>query len=289
MESSELGSIGQKVKWRCRQLSAGLRALPDFLIIGAMKSGTSSLFHYLAQHPQLVPAREKEIHYFDQDEGTFGGTQGSPNWYRSHFPIRATMWRGSLTYEATPKYLCHASSAKRISEAIPGARLILILRNPSERAISHYFHTRTNRADPESLHAAMLGDVERCASLGKSGDASSAFPDHTSYVGRGVYRPQIERYLDHFDRRDLHVINSERFFGDPAPVLSSLFAFLGVRTDHPITDLVARNVSKRDKRAWPQTRGVLDDYFRPHNERLFEILGTRYDWNEAESSSATPE
>jgi len=287
MESSDRGSIGRKVTWRCRRFSAGFRALPDFLIIGAMKAGTSSLFHYLAQHPQLVPSREKEIHHFDQDEETFHGTQGHPNWYRSHFPIRATMPRGSLTYEATPKYLCHASSAKRIAEALPTSKLIVMLRNPSERAISHYFHTRTNRADPESLHAAMLGDVERCASLGKPGDEASAFPDHTSYVGRGVYRPQIERYLNHFDRRDLHVINSERFFGDPGPVLSSLFAFLGVRSDHPITDLAARNVSKRDKRVWTRTRGVLDNYFRPHNELLFELLGTRYDWNQAESSSAT--
>jgi hypothetical protein len=242
-----------------------------------------------AEDPELVPAWEKEIHHFDQDEETFRGTQGKPNWYRSYFPIRATMPRGSLTYEATPKYLCHASSAERISEALPAARLIVLLRNPSERAISHYFHTPTNRADPASLHAAMLDDVARCAPLGKPGDGASAFPDHTSYVGRGVYRPQIERYLDHFDRRDLHVINSERFFEDPGPVLSSLFAFLGVRADHTITDLAARNVSTRDKRAWPRTRAVLDDYFRPHNERLFEMLGTRYDWNEAASSSVTPE
>ena len=285
MASSGRGSIGRKVTWR--RLSASLRTLPDFLIIGAMKAGTSSLFHYLAQHPQLVPSREKEIHHFDQDEEAFRSTQGDPNGYRSHFPIRATMPRGSLSYEATPKYLCHASSAERIADALPAVKLIVMLRNPSERAISHYFHTPTNPADPESLHAAMLGDVEQCASLGKTGEGASAFPDHSSYVGRGVYRPQIERYLDHFDRRDLHVINSEQFFGDPSPVLSSLFGFLGVRTDHPITDLAARNVSKRDKRVWPRTRAALDDYFRPHNERLFELLGTRYDWNQAESSSET--
>ena len=289
MESSYLESIRRRFTWRCRRLSAGLRALPNFLIIGAMKSGTSSLFHYLTQHPELVPAFRKEIHYFDQDEASFGGRTENLAWYRSHFPIKAMIPSRSLVYEATPKYLCHASSAERISEALPAARLIVLLRNPSERAISHYFHTPTNRADPASLHAAMLDDVARCAPLGKSRDESSAFPDHTSYVGRGVYRPQIERYLDHFDRGDLHVINSERFFEDPGPVLSSLFAFLGVRADHTITDLAARNVSTRDKRAWPRTRAVLDDYFRPHNERLFEMLGTRYDWNEAASSSVTPE
>ena len=289
MKLPGLGDIRRTVAWRSRRLTAGLRALPDFLIIGAMKSGTSSLFHYLTQHPQLAPAWKKEVHYFDQDDATFGSAQCDPDWYRSHFPIRATMSNQSLAYEATPMYLCHAESARRISEAVPGARLIILLRNPSERAISHYFHTPTNRADPESLHSAMVADLEHCASLGNPAGSSSTLPDYTSYVGRGVYRPQIERYLEHFDRRNLHVINSERFFKDPAPVLESVFDFLGVQFDQPIEDLAARNVSQRDNRAWPQTRAVLDAYFRPHNERLFELLGTRYDWNDADSSPTTSE
>jgi hypothetical protein len=284
MKSTGHENLGRKVAWRCRRLSAGLRALPDFLIIGAMKSGTSSLFHHLAQHPHLLPSKKKEVHYFDQDESTFDGSQVTTSWYRSHFPIRATMSPGSMTYEATPKYLCHQSSAKRIAKLIPGARLIIMLRNPSDRAISHYFHTRTNSADPESLHSAMLEDMRRCSTLESSAGATTHHADYTSYVGRGLYLPQIERYMDHFGRQDIHVINSERYFADPGPVLSCLFEFLGVRSDFPITDTTARNVSRRDKRAWPRTRAVLDDYFRPHNERLFEILGTRYDWNDADSS-----
>ncbi len=289
MASIGSDNIGRTAVWRWRLLSAGLRVLPDFLIIGAMKSGTSSLFHYLTQHPELVPAFEKEIHYFDQDEASFGGRTGALAWYRSHFPIKAMIPSRSLVYEATPKYLCHETAARRIAAVVPNARLVLTLRNPSDRAISHYFHTRCNPPDPESLHAAMCEDLARCASLGVTGGDASGSPGYTSCVGRGVYRPQIERYLERFDRQDLHVIDSERFFEDPGPVLSSLFEFLGVRADVPIRDLAARNVSKRDKQVWPRTRALLDDYFRPHNERLFELLGERYDWNDANSSSTGSE
>jgi len=285
LASIDSRNIGRTAVWRWRLLSAGLRVLPDFLIIGAMKSGTSSLFHYLTQHPELVPAFEKEIHYFDQDEASFGGRTGALAWYRSHFPIKAMIPSRSLVYEATPKYLCHETAARRIAAVVPNARLVLTLRNPSDRAISHYFHDRSNPADPESLHVAICEDLARCASLGVTGGDASGTADYMSYVGRGVYRPQIERFLGLFDRRNMHVIDGERFFADPGPVLSSLFEFLGVRADVPIRDLAARNVSTRDKRVWPRTRALLDDYFRPHNERLFELLGERYDWNDANSSA----
>ena len=246
-----------------------------------MKSGTTSLFHCLSQHPELVPAFRKEVHYFDRNV-YFGGRIANLSWYRSHFPIRAMIPSRSLVYEATPKYLCFEPSAKRISEAIPNARLVMSLRNPSKRAISHYFHTRCTPPDPESLHVAMSEDVTHCEAFGATGDEASGTPDYTSYVGRGIYRPQIERFLKYFDRTNLHVIESQQFFETPAPVLADLFEFLGVRSDVQIRDLSARNVSKRKQLVWPRTLKLLDDFFRPHNERLFELIGKRYDWNWAE-------
>lgn len=282
-------NIGQGAVWRWRLHSAALRVLPDFLIIGAMKSGTSSLFHHLAQHPELVPSFRKEIHYFDQDDASFGGRTGSLAWYRSHFPIKVMIPSRSLVYEATPKYLCHEKSASRIAHVVPSARLVLSLRNPADRAISHYFHDPCNPPDPESLHAAMSKDVERCATFEATGDDVSDSRDYTTYVGRGIYRPQMERFLEYFDRSDLHVIQGERLFENPGLVLTDLFDFLGVRSDLPIKDLAAQNTSQRDKRVWPRTRQLLNDFFRPHNERLFELLGTRYDWDQPESSTTTRE
>lgn len=262
-----------------RLLSAGLRGLPDFLIIGAMKSGTTSLFHCLAQHPELIPAYRKEVHYFDQTDADFASRTGNLTWYQSHFPIKAMIRPRSLIYEATPKYLCHLSSAKRISMVIPNTRLVLLLRNPTQRAISHYFYRGRNPPDPKLLHDAMIEDIARRPLLEPTGDIVSGKPDYMSYVGRGIYRPQIERFLEYFDPADLHVIESQQFFEMPAPVLADLFEFLGVRSDFPIRNLTARNVSLRRQIVWPCTLKLLDDFFRPHNELLFELLGTRFNWH----------
>ena len=249
-----------------------------------MKSGTSSLFHAMAQHPQLVPAKKKEIHYFDDGEAQkTEAPERSLNWYRSHFPLRNMMGKASMTYEATPKYICHPSAAKRIHDLRPDMKLILLLRDPTERAISHYLHSSKNSLDAELLHATMEEEIRLLAPAGGLPTDASAVPDYTSHVGRGLYQKQIDHYLAYFDRNRIFIINSEEFFDDPRTTLSALFEFLKIQTDHSITDLAPRNASKRPKQAWPRTRELLRSFFKPHNEDLFAFLGRRYDWNEAES------
>ena len=284
MYSPGLRTVGQKIGWRCRLISSPLRALPGFLIIGAMKSGTSSLFHYLRQHPQLVPAKKKEVHYFDGGGLAHAeNREKSLNWYRSHFPLQRMMPNNSMTYEATPMYICHRSAAKRIYDVKSNMKLILMLRNPTERAIAHYFHSKSNRSDAELLHATMEEEIARLSSALPRASESLETLDYTSYVSRGLYQKQIENYLTYFDRGSIFIINSEEFFDDPRTIFPGLFEFLNIQTDSIINDLTARNVSQRPKHAWSRTRELLDNFFRPHNEELFEFLGKKYDWNEARS------
>ncbi len=117
--------------WIYRRLTSGSRRLPDFIILGAQRAGTSSLYYYLSQHPQILPAVRKELHFFDDHYRRGLG------WYRSQFPTRGA--RGTITGEATPYYLSHPHAPARIQRLLPQARLIVLLRNPVERAISHYF------------------------------------------------------------------------------------------------------------------------------------------------------
>ena len=272
-------TINRKIEWKYRLITAPFRALPDFLIIGAMKSGTSSLFHYLAQHPQLIPARKKEVHYFDSRRlGRKEKFLKDLNWYRSHFPLRKMMPAGTKTYEATPRYICHPVAAKHIRAFSADVKMIVMLRNPTERAIAHYFHTKKNRPDPESLHAAMGEEVSQL-SLGQ-GPILKSFdiPKYDSYLGRGLYHMQIQNYLSCFDKEQLLIINSEEFFNNTAAILFGVFQFLGVRTDITIKDLTPRNVSNRPKDGYLKTKTILDEFFRPHNEELFEFLGKRYNW-----------
>mgnify|MGYP006439820863 CR=1 FL=1 len=123
-----------------RKINSNNRVLPNFIIVGAQKAGTTSLFRYLTSHPQIkAPFKTKEIHFFD------GGLESEDNykkglkWYKSHFPLKSKMYN-KLTYEASPLYLFHPCAPKRIKKDIPDVKIIILLRNPVERSISHYFH-----------------------------------------------------------------------------------------------------------------------------------------------------
>ncbi len=124
-----------------RQATWHLRSLPNFIVIGANKSGTTSLYFYLSQHPQLLPSSTKEVHFFDG-----GGTKSNintfpkgPSWYRSHFPLKKDMLPHQKTFEASPSYICHPLVPRRIFELLPDVKIIALLRNPTERAIAHFF------------------------------------------------------------------------------------------------------------------------------------------------------
>lgn len=123
-----------------KRLSAPLRPFPDFIIIGAQKGGTSSLFSYLKQHSQLQLPDKKEIHFFDNDY------QKGVNWYRSHFPMK--IFDNIKTGEATPYYLFHPHAPQRIFQHCPKVKLIVMLRNPTDRAYSHYMMQNKRKIDP---------------------------------------------------------------------------------------------------------------------------------------------
>ena len=117
-----------------RMVTNRWRALPDFLIIGAQKAGTGFLHHYLTEHPAILSAAQKEIHYFTIHYGR------GPGWYRAQFPLeRLVHPAGHMTGEASPNYIYHPRAAERANDLVPSARIIAILRDPVSRATSHFF------------------------------------------------------------------------------------------------------------------------------------------------------
>ena len=116
-----------------------LRMLPDFVIIGAQKSGTSSLYDFVVQHPAILPAAKKELHYFSL------GYKKGEYWYRLRFPIRAS--QKLLSGEASPIYLFYPMVPGRMKKLLPDVKLIVILRNPVDRAYSHYHDTKRKKRE----------------------------------------------------------------------------------------------------------------------------------------------
>jgi hypothetical protein len=266
------------------RLGAAPRALPDFLVIGAQKSGTSSLFRYLDQHPQIRGPIPKEVHYFSGglDPAVDAYARGEA-WYRAHFPKASEMGEGMHAFEATPLYLLHPHAAARIHALMPEVKLVAVLRNPTDRALSHYFHNV--RANPRRVFQETLGPAEamaaeeaRLAPVLAAGDYRSEIYRVATYKARGRYLEQLRRYTAYFPRESLLLLRAEDLFADPAGQMRVLADFLGLDHGRGRIDFQAENVGANRETVDPGVREELDAYFAPHNRALAEALGRDFGW-----------
>jgi len=186
--------------------------LPDFLIIGAMRAGTTALAHYLSQHPEIFISPVKEIHFFDRNS-----SRGLA-WYRRHF---SGAEGGKAIGEATPGYMYAPDAPGRMWAVVPHARLIAVLRDPIDRAYSHYWHNRALGLEPLSFAAAIEAEPRRLAGGGLG-------QRRYSYLDRGRYLPQLLRVCKHFSRDALFVILFEELRDHPAVTFAAVCRFLGV-------------------------------------------------------------
>jgi len=250
----------------------GERLRPRFLILGAQKAGTTSLFRYLAQHPRVVEPVVKEIHFFDSS------WHKGLDWYLAHFPRDPA--DGTVSGEGSPYYLFHPHCADRIHRAFPDARLVALLRNPIDRAVSHHGHERRQGGERRPMEQAFAEEREAMpaeeARLLADPRADSRIHRRGSYLSRGIYAPQLARYLERFPREQLLVLRYDRFFADPAAHFPRVLDHLGLEpSDVPF----ARHGAGDGKRVGDLDRDALAAFFRPHNEALSELLGEDFtDW-----------
>jgi len=274
---NRVGSLQQSTGHALRRMTSGLRAWPDFIILGAQKAGTTSLYRYLTLHPRVVAAHVKEVHYFDLN------LERGPGWYRSNFPYRRSLGHGParrLTGEASPYYLFHPRCATRIHAALPEVALIAILRDPVARALSHYNHNLRNRRETRSFAQALeeedglLGGELRRMRTDPSYESFAV--QHYSYKARGRYAEQLERYFETFGRDQVLVLRSEDLFSDPQGVFALTLAHLGLEPMH-LGQFEQRNKG-RYRRDEDATLAALREYFSPHNARLASMLGRDALW-----------
>ena len=197
-------------RWRvtARRPSSSLRRLPDILIIGAQRCGTSSLYKYLGQHPAVIPSIRKEVEYFSTRY-----TEGLA-WYKSHFPLRRPSSMGqSLTFEATPDVSCSIPCLQKgLLRWFPTPAVIALFEDPVSRAYSQYQHNRRLGHEPLSFDAAL----DTRTRIGGELERIKVDPVHPArmlrrhgYVERGKYDQQLERWLERFPPNNIHVVRSE--------------------------------------------------------------------------------
>ena len=278
-----------------RSLTRQIRVLPDFIIIGARKCGTTSLYEYLAQHPDVLPALSKELFYFDHHY-----EKGS-NWYRRHFPTRVEKWvyekaLGSqiITGEATPSYFYHPFVARRIAALLPKVRLILLLREPVEAAYSAYqfgIKMGTYTAKDVVFEKVIQHELEYIQQGGElfcRADGTFSINPQCSYLARHAYIELIKPWLEVFDRSQIKIILSEELFTSPARVYKEVQEFLGL----PIHEL--NSYEQFNQNGYQKLEaGValhLDDFFAPFNDRLSNFLSRSLGWqNESVLDISAPE
>ncbi len=264
------------------RLTAAHRPTPAFIVAGAQRCGTTSLFRALEQHPQMTrPSFHKGINYFDLNYGQGAG------WYRAHFPLEVTQrfrtrraYRPSLPFEASGYYIFHPAALPRIARDLPDVKIVLMLRDPMERAYSAWKHEHARGFESESFLRALEledsrleGEVERM--LADPSYESHAHR-HLAYATRSDYVPQIERLLSLLPAEQVYVLYSEDFFGTPEQEMSALTTFLGAR-DFP--GIIFDRHNARPSGSMPrEARDVLQVKLRRTYEEISELVGRPSPW-----------
>ena len=267
-----------------RRRAAIGRLLPNAIILGAQKAGTTALFALLSRHPMVLTSCIKEVHYFDLQYDR------AVDWYRAHFPLvreAEEVASGNtcpVVLEASPYYLFHPAVPSRIAQIIPDTRFIVLLRDPVARAWSHYWHERTRGYELRSADAAFQSEAQRLRGEEERLLAEPRYRSHAhrhfSYVARGRYATQLERWLGWFPRPQFLVLRSEELFASPAATLSLTLRFLGLPDE---ADLKAESLlGPRNSGEYPPLpeplRRRLEVQLEESNAGLQTLLGPAFVW-----------
>lgn len=250
-----------------------LRKLPDFLIIGAQKAGTTSLHHYLSQNVKIKAGVIKEAQFFNMNY--VRGHQ----YYRSIFPFDDDF----LTFDATPDYLDHPDVPELCHQLLPKAKLIIMMREPVSRAFSHFnFVQKYDRFESElTFEQALAREEDRVnkALAMRNSDPYTA-ARHLSNYGykiKGLYHQHICNWLKYYDKKRMLFIEFSEFVKNPQQSMDEVCEFLDI-PPHQLKSAEIKNKTSYDNTLDTNTRDQLLEFYHPHNQKLYELIGEKYNW-----------
>ena len=239
-----------------------LRRLPDFLVIGGMRSGTSSFFYWLSEHPEMTASNAKEVHFFDWhfDRGEA--------WYRAFFPLRS---KATKTFEATPSYMTYLGAAERASSVVPQARIVALLRDPVERAWSHFRLRRATDRDHRDFGEAIRTELAAEPPALFEHRPGQGIP----YLVGGMYAQQLEPWIAAFGSDNVLVLDADAMFSDPGSTIAQFEDFAGIRR---------LELPKSIENAAPpdtpdaETMELLADFYQEPNRHLARLTDVEFSW-----------
>ena len=257
-----------------RLARGGERVLPSFLIIGAQKCATTSMYDYLCQHPSIDAALTKEVHFFDNNFNR------GESWYRSNFPLKSHIGC-RVTGEASPYYFFHPLVPARVADLLPEVNLILLLRDPVTRAYSHYQHNRRYGLERRTFDNAIKGELDRIQAeitkIRELKNYNSKFHQHFCYLSRGLYFSQLETWLSHFPEVKIHIVFYEEFVINCQDVVDGVFNFLNLT---PVSIDCSRrlNPGSYGSKVMPKDNN-LKGFFLEDVKQLENFVGRKVPWS----------
>lgn len=285
MERSGFKHLKEGGKW-CRERSAlatwEQRVLPDVMLAGVQRSGTTALFEALYRLPNVErPRRGKGSHYFSYNY--YRGWE----WFQSQFPttawakrVEAKVGAPLFSFDACPYYLFHPFAVERMAQALPDVKVMVMLRDPVRRAESHFHHSVSHGHEDLTFREALARETDRIDGeidkMQQDWSYWSHSHEHHSYFSKGVYVEQLERLFANYDPEQVMVIQSEAFYRDSNAVLAKVTDWLGLQT--VTLDQTDDRNGHEYKKMDADMRKHLIELYREPNERLYNLLGERYDW-----------
>lgn len=246
------------------------RRSPDYIILGAEKSGTSSLYCYLNRHPAILSPIEKEIDFFDLEY------EQGVDWYLSHFPSmpQADGWRLG---ETSANYLYSEAAPKRILKHFPKVKLIVLLRNPIERTVSRFNMMVRNGTEKRSFEVAIQQEIQAIKKATRGDDIHWKALNVNRHLGNSLYYYHLKRWLNHFPREQFLILPSQTMFEQPEATLKQLYHHLGLEHS-PEQDYPQYNAGTYEPIA-PELRQTLAEFLAPPTRQLESLLNCSFNWS----------
>ena len=257
-----------------------IRVIPDFLVIGAKRCGTTSLYQHLSEHPCISRSPHDNIGFFNENYHL------GINWYKSLFPTvfykkkMESKNKQCLFFDVTSTYMEEELTAKNVYEVNPNQKIIVILRNPVDRAYSHYHVNVKEKSEKRSFEDAVFEEMNRIKSeriiQNKNKNLRVFTPNNIHYLKKGFYALQLKSWFKIFPREQILVLSTEEFQEDQNLIYKKIFDFLN------IPNMKIKSTEKMEKGNYipmkDETRKLLLDYFRQYNYELFELINNEFDW-----------
>ena len=263
----------QLLKRNIFALTGSIRVLPDFLVIGAKRCGTTSLFYHLPEHQCISKSPHDNMGFFN-DNFHLG-----VNWYKSFFPTIFTRnkikseFENFLAFDVTTTYMEEESTANNVYQTKPNMKIIVILRNPVDRTYSQYHLNLREKAEKRSFEDVIEENMNRLDKKShKRHEIKPKFSaEGNNYLKKGLYAQQLRYWLKIFPRKNILILSTEEFESNQQAIYNKIFEFLNIS-----------KFEKMEKGSYPQmkseTRSLLLDYFRSHNNELFKLINKKFDW-----------